>query len=73
MMEYKSENKNLNETMKSHLIGDLTEFGIWDDDYYKFLNKRSELISNKLKSLIIPRDLDKNQQSDLEYDETDND
>ena len=70
MRKYKSENKNLNETMKSHLIGDLTEFGIWNDDYDEFLDKRSELISNMLKSLIIQRDIDKIQQPDLEYDET---
>lgn len=46
------ENKNLEQTMKTHLIDDLDEFGIWENDYNKFLDKRSERIIDELKKRI---------------------
>ena len=71
MRKYKKENPNLSETMKSHLIDDLDEFGIWEDDYETFLNKRAASISRELKRLVIERDIDKVEQSNLEDDDTD--
>jgi hypothetical protein len=71
MKEYQRENKRLSETMKSHLIGDLNEFGIWDNDFEKFMDKRASLISNELKVLVIEREIDKMPQSELKSDETD--
>lgn len=66
MKEFRSQNKDLTETMKSHLIGDLDEFGVWSDDYDTFLEKRAELISKELQQRIIKRDIDKESQTDLE-------
>lgn len=47
-------NPRLESTLKSHLIGDLGEFGVLNDDYEKFLTKRSELISDALNARINP-------------------
>ena len=44
MKEFESENPNLAETMSSHLIGDLDDFGILEDDYDRFIEKRSQRI-----------------------------
>ena len=46
MKQYCEDNKNIVEIMKSHLIGDLKEFGVLDDNYSAFFEKR-------LKSIII--------------------
>lgn len=45
-------NKRLRETLRSHLICDFEDFGINDDDYYKFLDERSQLIVEGLERLI---------------------
>lgn len=55
MKKFKDENKNLAETMKTHLIGDLTEFGIWNNDYNTFMQKRAEVICEEIKKRIIER------------------
>ena len=39
--------------MKTHLIVDLNEFGIWDDDYGKFFENRIKAISEELGKRII--------------------
>lgn len=55
MKKFKTSNPELTETMKTHLIGDLTEFGIWDNDYNTFIHKRAEIISKEIKKRIIVR------------------
>lgn len=40
-------NKKLNESIKSHFINDLAEFGINDGNFIKFLEKRSETIAKE--------------------------
>ena len=59
MKTFAKENDEINETMKTHLIGDLEEFGIWSDDYEQFLLKRSRAISRELKKRVVPRDIDR--------------
>lgn len=58
MAKFKINNSDLQETMKTHLIGDLDKFGIWTDDYDKFLNSRATLVSNELKKRIILQEID---------------
>ena len=41
-------NDEIVETMKSHLIGDFKEFGIQDDDYEKFLSKRTKWLLREI-------------------------
>ena len=43
MKTFVKENDELAETMKTHLIDDLEEFGIWSDDYEQFLTMRSKV------------------------------
>ena len=53
MKEFKNNNSKISETMKTHLIYDLDEFGIWFDDYPKFLDKRADALSAEIKKRVI--------------------
>ena len=53
MNTFRDQNAQLEVTMKTHLIGDLDEFGIWDDDYEKFFDNRIKAISEELGNRII--------------------
>lgn len=55
METFKRENHQLEQTMETHLISDLDAFGIWDDNYEDFFNKRIEKISAELNRRIIPQ------------------
>lgn len=57
MKVFKDENQNLYETMKTHLIDDLSEYGVWNDDYEAFFDHRADKISEELKNRIIPQTL----------------
>ncbi len=52
MQEFSKSNSEFKETLQSHLIGDMKEFGILEDDFNLFLNKRAEKIENKLRSFL---------------------
>jgi len=58
----------LQEWMKTHLINDLDEFGIWDDQYDTFFQKRARLVSEELQKRIIEQEIDKTGQVSLEDD-----
>ncbi|WP_300763401.1 DUF262 domain-containing protein [Helicobacter sp. UBA3407] len=45
--EFQKENSELEETLKSHLI-DLKSFGILDNDYDTFLEKRADLLAHEI-------------------------
>ena len=57
--------------MKTHLIMNLEEFGVWDDNYELFFNKRAQIISYELENRIIKQEIDKEAQSTLidDYEE----
>jgi hypothetical protein len=46
---------DLENTMKRHLSNDLGAFGIWDNDYEKFLKKRGELVVKELNKRLNPK------------------
>lgn len=46
--DFAKNNPNIEETLKSHLIDDIDEFGIPNDDYDTFLDKRSEKILEEI-------------------------
>ncbi len=46
--EFSKTNSTLEESMKTHLIDDLKDFGVWDDDYEKFLNRRTKRVIDEL-------------------------
>lgn len=52
MKKFEESNPRLSETLKTHLIDDLNEFGIWTDDYEKFLEERAKKIIRKLRKRI---------------------
>jgi len=56
--DFARDNPAMSQTLATHLIGDLEEFGIVDEDYEKFFNARIRLISEHLSQLLI------NQQTD---------
>lgn len=74
MLEFKDINPHLIETMKTHLINDLDEYGVWNDDYDTFLEKRAIGISKEIERRIIKQEIDKKAQiylrDDFEEDST---
>lgn len=58
MKTFKKSNSNLAKSMRSHLIGDLEEFGITENDFDKFLMARAEAISAELRKRLIERPVD---------------
>ena len=66
MKTFSRKNRELPETMKSHLINDLDKFGIWENDYEKFLKQRAKAVSRELKKRVIEQDVDKTMSVELE-------
>ena len=52
--EFKGSNSKLSASLKSHLIGNSRDFGILDDNYEKFLAKRSAAIATALNEALNP-------------------
>ncbi len=52
---FEKKNRKLEDGLRTHLIGDVDAFGIADDDYAKFLGKRSALIAEQLNARLSPR------------------
>ena len=45
--------------MKTHLIGNFDAFGIWEDDYDKFIKERAKMLNKEIRKRIIPQETDK--------------
>ena len=54
MRSLSEDNPRLADAMKTHLIGDLEGYGVWDDDCGKFLKMRSARIWEELRSGLEP-------------------
>ncbi|WP_020561232.1 GmrSD restriction endonuclease domain-containing protein [Thiofilum flexile] len=52
--EFKTGNSKLPSSLRSHLIGSPKDFGILEDDYEKFIEKRSEAIAEALNEALNP-------------------
>jgi len=52
IQNFLDENDDLPITLKSHLVLDADEFGIWSDDYIVFLEKRANVMFKELKDRI---------------------
>jgi hypothetical protein len=59
MKTFAKENEEIHDTMKTHFIDDLEDFGIWSDEYQQFLAKRSRAVSRELRKRVMPREIDK--------------
>lgn len=58
MTKFKTDNAALSSTMQTHLI-DIDSFGIWNDDYSLFFEKRVKMIQEQLKNRLILKTYDK--------------
>jgi len=54
MKPFEKSNKHLSETMRSHLIDDLDEYGIWENNYEKFLEARGQRILDEINGRLNP-------------------
>jgi hypothetical protein len=54
LKNFSKHNPELDETMKTHLIKNINTYGIWEDDYEKFLNKRGERVISELNKRLSP-------------------
>ena len=70
MDKFRKRNSQISETMKTHLIGDLDDFGIWTNNYKRFLDRRADMLSKEIRKMIILREGDQQLQSNLEYDDS---
>ena len=68
MGHFKKINPDLESSMRSHLIGDLNSFGIWDDDYDAFFERRAKLVSKEINKRIIKQEVDKKSQPEIQDD-----
>lgn len=57
MKSFADDNPKLADTMKTHLIDDLRTFGVWDDDYSTFIEKRGEKVLVELQNRLNPAEL----------------
>ena len=71
MRKFKSMNSELLGTMKTHLIDDLDEFGVWDNNYDSFFYKRAKRVSKEIKKRLIRQEIDRKEQPALidDYEE----
>lgn len=65
MKTFKEKNLRLTDVMKTHLIDDIDDFGIWDNNYELFFEKRTRAVSKEIKKRIIPQKIDEKPQADL--------
>jgi len=68
MSKFKKDNPELELSMKSHLINDLNDFGIWEDDYDAFFENRAKLVNKELKKRLIKQEVDRRSQPDIQND-----
>lgn len=62
MKSFIRENEEIQQTMKTHLIGNFDHFGIFTDDYMKFFNKRAKWVNKELEKRIISQQTGSEQQ-----------
>ena len=55
MGEFMKKNGQISDTMKTHLIYDLDEFGILSDDYQLFMEKRANALSAEIEKRLISK------------------
>ena len=65
MGTFRETNPDLKITMKTHLIENIDTFGIWEDNYDLFIQKRAEVVSSEISKRIIQQEIDNQGQSNL--------
>lgn len=54
MKEFEGSNPELHNIMKTHLIDDMEFYGVWDNDYETFMEKRGERVLEEINKRIEP-------------------
>ena len=54
MKTFERTNNKLNKTMRTHLINNLNSFGVWDNDFDVFLEKRGKRIIEEINKRLYP-------------------
>jgi len=54
MKKFSLDNRNINVAMQTHLIDDLISFGIWDDNYTRFLYQRGQRLLQEINQRLNP-------------------
>ena len=54
MTGFRKTNQHLNETMKTHLIDDLDEYGVWTNNYEAFLKARGQKVLDEISRRLNP-------------------
>jgi hypothetical protein len=54
MLEFQKDNPHIEDTMKTHLIDDMNDYGIWENDYEQFIEFRGERILYELRKRLEP-------------------
>jgi len=57
MRQFEKKNPDIDRSMSTHLIK-LDSFGVWDDDYDTFFDKRCKAMSRELAKRVIPQKVD---------------
>ena len=52
MKTFSKENSKLAKTMETHLMKDLESFGVWADDYDRFLSRRAQVVLRELRKRL---------------------
>jgi len=70
MKRFQEKNLNIEADMQTHLI-ELDGWGVWDDDYKLFLQKRCEKLSAEIKQRLIFREQDVEEQQEVNLEDMD--
>jgi len=54
MKKFSTSNSKINVAMQTHLIDDLINFGVWDDNYTRFLYQRGQRILQEINERVYP-------------------
>jgi len=54
MKEFKVGNRDLAQTMRTHLIDDMDAYGVWLDDYEAFIEQRGTRVMEEIKERLEP-------------------
>ncbi len=68
MSKFKTINSEIDASMKSHLIDNLDDFGIWEDDYAAFFDNRAKLLSKEIEKRLIRQEVDRKSQPNIQDD-----
>jgi hypothetical protein len=55
MKSFKKSNPNLETTMRSHLIHDVRDYGIWGNNYERFIEMRGQKVLAELQKRLAPK------------------